>query len=368
MTAFCLEIHARYQCRHSGACCRNWSVPAEPRVIEIVETRRVRRPDLTGALFVGPVDGDPAGTWTVARDGRGDCVFFDRDAGRLCMIHRDAGVDALPSSCRHFPRRTLHDQRGTFISLSHFCPTAAALLFDTGGLTIVEARPPLQLAPPMEGLDASDALPPLLRPALLCGFEGYDAWERAAIATFARDDLRFDECIDLLAAATERARDWQPGWRPLPDHVHHSFSEAIPEDGADEAAQQRAIETVASLSSGKVGNDITPIDDFEGQWQRLVAGRIAPFDAAMKNYLAGRLFGNWVAYQGRGLRTVVEWIRLCAAVVRHELVRRVQGSGAPPRTEDFIEAVRTADLLLLHVVDTAAFAAAVAAIEGPARA
>ena len=284
------------------------------------------------------------------------------------MIHRDAGVDALPSSCRHFPRRTLHDHRGTFISLSHFCPTAAALLFDPGGLTIVEAHPPLKLAPPMEGLDASDALPPLLRPALLCGFDGYGAWERAGIATFARDDLRFDECIDLLAAATERVRGWQPGGRPLTEHVHLSFSEAAPEHGADETAHKRAIETIASLSSGKVGNDISPIDDFEDEWQLLVAGHMPPFDAAMKNYLAGRLFGNWVAYQGRGLRTVVEWIRVCAAVVRHELLQRVQRSGAPPRTEDFIEAVRTADLLLLHVVDTAAFAAAVASIEGPARA
>ena len=34
----------------------------------------------------------------------------------------------------------LHDPRGTFISLSHFCPTAAGMLFDDGPpVAIVDA-------------------------------------------------------------------------------------------------------------------------------------------------------------------------------------------------------------------------------------
>ena len=37
----------------------------------------------------------------------------------------------------------------------------------------------------------------------------------------------------------------------------------------------------------------------------------------MKNYLAARVFANWIAYQGRGLRSIVEWLRTCAAIVRH---------------------------------------------------
>jgi hypothetical protein len=42
-------------------------------------------------------------------------------------------------------------------------------------------------------------------------------------------------------------------------------------------------------------------------------------------------------------------------------------SGLPPEDDDFIEAVRTADLLLLHTLDSAAFARHVMPIEGPDR-
>ena len=113
---------------------------------------------------------------------------FRPGGGRLCIIHRDFGVEALPSACRHFPRKVLHDARGTLISLSHFCPTAAATLLTPARSSIVDARPPLRLTSPMEGLDAWDALPPLLRPGLLCDMEGYDTWERAGVAVFAQPD------------------------------------------------------------------------------------------------------------------------------------------------------------------------------------
>lgn len=366
VAAFCLDIHARYQCRHAGACCQNWSVPVEPSVVEIVNRRQLRRPGVDGALFVGsayPHDSRDR----IARDTRGDCVFFDRDAGRLCVIHRDAGVEALPSACRHFPRQVLHDARGTLISLSHFCPTGAAMLLTPLPLATVLAQPPLCLTSPMEGLDASDALPPLLRPGLLCDIDGYDAWERAGIDTFARTDLASDACIDVVAAATEVIHHWRPGDGPLLERVSVAFSRAHPGEGADCDSHARAIETVARLTAGRVGNALAPVESFDEKWQRHVGAQFEQFDHGMRNYLAARLFANWIAYQGRGLRTIVEWLRTCASVVRHQLLQRVLDTGSPPAIDDFIEAVRSADLLLLHVVDSAAFAKHVAPIEGPQR-
>ena len=57
-----------------------------------------------------------------------------------CAIHRVLGHDALPSACRHFPRAAVTDDLGTFVTLSHFCPTAASMLFrDDVELSIVEA-------------------------------------------------------------------------------------------------------------------------------------------------------------------------------------------------------------------------------------
>lgn len=238
------------------------------------------------------------------------------------------------------------------------------MLLASGSLTVVEAQPPLQLPPPLEGLDASDALPPLLQPGRLCDPAGYGAWERAGIAIFARDDLTFRECVDLIAGATEAVRLWEPRRESLVERVGTAFEEACPVKVSDLNVQERAMKTVAALSAGRA-SDYSPIDRFEEYWERHVAAHFAAFERPMRNYLAARLFANWIAYQGRGLRSIVEWLRVCAAVVRHALLMRVLDSGSPPGREDFIEAVRTADLLLLHVIDTAAFATHVQALEGP---
>ena len=363
MTAFCLDFHAGYQCRHAGACCESWSVPAEPQVVELVRTRHVRPNGVTGELFTSSNEPDGSTKWTVARDQRGDCVFFDRQGGRLCVIHRDLGADALPVACRHFPRKVMIDGRGTLISLSHFCPTAAASLLSAGALTIVEARPPLRLSPPIEGLDARDALPPLLRPGLLCDMEGYDAWERAGISLFAESGRSFETCLDVLAVATESIREWNPGGGTLAERVQADFQTAAEARLALDWSSAQTIERVRLLTVGRVGDDLISLDGFDESWNDHPGKRLDWFNSAMKNYLASRLFANWIAYQGRGLRTIVEWLRTCAAVVGHELLRRTGHSTVVPDPADFIEAVRSADLLLLHVLDSASFARHASVIE-----
>ena len=336
---------------------------AEPEVIAFVETHQIRRPGVTGPLFVASArhrDG-----WSVARNPDGSCVFFDRGGGRLCEIHRAVGASALPSACRHFPRRILRDRRGTFISLSHFCPTAALMLLGADSLSLVEAEPPLRLDEPVEGLDAVDALPPLVRPGLLCDLEGYSAWELAGLATFARPDLTCQQALALIASATERVREWRPGTCTMAEHVEQAFRSSSACSGrAQPDAHAHAIEMVITLCAGRVPDDIMPIDGFDAAWTQHAAVPFERFDRAMKNYLAARLFASWIAYQGRGLRSNVAWLHTAAAVVRHQFLRRVQGATAPPGPDDFIEAVRRADLLLLHVVDTQEFAHLVAPIEG----
>jgi len=314
-------------------------------------------------LFAPSVETDGTRKWIVQRDAGGDCVFFDRQGGRLCVIHRDLGSDALPSACRHFPRKVVIDPRGTLISLTHFCPTAAATLLTPGTLSIVDALPPLKLDPPIEGLDARNALPPLVRPGLLCDLEGYDAWERSGLAVFARSDLHFATCIDIVAAATESIRGWSPGGESLAMRVAAGFQAACGSHATPGWSASRAIERVRFLTMGQVGDDLLPVEGFDNKWNDYPGRRIDWFNDGMKNYLGSRLFANWIAYQGRGLRTIVEWLRTCAAVVGHELLRRTNDSTSPPDPRTFIEAVRGADLLLLHVLDSASFARLVATIE-----
>ena len=143
--------------------------------------------------------------------------------GGSCLIHREIGLDALPSACRHFPRKVLHDSRGTLISLSHFCPTAAAMLLNHADLTIVEATPPLRLESPMEGLDAGNAFPPLVRPGLLSDIRAYDAWERRSLAAFADPTHGYAACLDHVSAATESIRRWNPGQGSLFECVESAF-------------------------------------------------------------------------------------------------------------------------------------------------
>ena len=362
VSAFCLDLHARYQCQHSGACCESWSVPAEPAVVEIVRARGIRRREIDGPLFLRSAGIQGHESWSVARDPHGACVFFDRQAGSLCIIHRDVGEYALPSACRHFPRQVLHDARGTLLSLSHFCPTAAALLLADGALSIVEAGPPLRLEGEMEGLDARETWPPLLRPGLLCDVEGYATWERAGLANFARSNCGHATCLDDLAAATEVVLEWKPGTRALSDWVLTAFATTRAEVPTA-CDYDRAIERVARLTAGAVGNELLLMPDFESEWKgRADNTQIHWFERGMKNYLAARLFGNWIAYQGQGLRSIVEWLRTCAAVVHHFMLQRLT-SGQPFDRSTFIEAIRSADLLLLHVLHSGSFARDVASVE-----
>lgn len=363
MSTFCLTLHAGYRCRHTGECCRNWTVAAEPHVRAAVETRQIRRSGFDGALFVPAVN--HAERFSVARDTDGNCVFFDRDRGRLCVIHESGGPEALPTACRHFPRMILRDARGIFISLSHFCPTAAAMLLDADPLEIVEAAPPLRLQEPMEGLSALGALPPLVRPGVLSDLEGYAAWERACLMTFARPDLGSQDALDHVADATERVRSWRPGTCTLSEHVHTAFREARHERGADPRAHGRALRTLRSLSSGDARDGLQDIDTLDDDWRRLSGPSPEQFDRAMKNYLAARVFGNWIAYQGRGLRSIVEWLRTCAAAVRHHALRHALGLQSAPAGRELVEAFRISDLLLLHVIDTQTFARRAMALEGP---
>jgi Fe-S-cluster containining protein len=365
MAAFCLSIHARYQCRHAGACCQNWTVPAEARVVRLVEERGLRRQGVNGTLFVASGNPDNPGAMTVARDNNGSCVFFEQDGGRLCVIHRDAGPDALPSACRHFPRKFLRDRRGTFVSLSHFCPTAAILLVGGGPLAVVDARPPLLLNEPIEGLDAREALPPLLRPGVLCDLEGYDAWERASVAVFARPDLTWTQAIDRITSATEKVCEWRPGGGSLASHVASVFDRKDNCVVAHALTEEHLVNVVWRLTEGRVPTGLQPIARFEDKWRELVGPTFGKYDEAVKNYLAARLFANWIAYQGRGLRSVVQWVRTAGALVRHHALRRALDLGRATAPDDFVEAIRSTDLMLLHVIDTQEFARAFVAVEGP---
>lgn len=237
-----------------------------------------------------------------SRRENGTCSFFEADS-RLCAIHHAGGHAALPLSCRMFPRVVLHDGRGTFISLSHFCPTAAGLLFDHGEswppANIVDAPSALTDVGPLDGLDARNAWPPLLRPGVMMDLDSYGAWERLGVDLLTREGIAPDVSLDALASATSRITSWSPGGAtPLLHIVRDAF------DG-------RAAPPARVLGA---------------------------HEPAVKRWLAARLFGNWIAYQGDGLEAIVRYLRGCLAIFAAELAR----DGHP------LEAIRRSDLQIVH--------------------
>lgn len=296
--AFCLSIHAQYACGRSGACCTaGWPIPIEPVRLDGLRARGLLRQPPAGVQ-------SPLILGTTAA---GACLFFDADGGRLCSIQRDAGPGLMPSACQHFPRIALRDARGIFITLSHFCPTAARLLLAPGPIAVADAPASLSLDGQVEGLDATGVLPPLLRPGMLTDLDGYGAWERCALAALDDGTCSAREALAIIRAATAEACAWNPGRASLAACVETAFNRARSAPGARAHGERAALERPS------------------------------------KAFLASHLFASWPAYQQGGVRGVV-------ASLDDAFARVAQAD----TEQSFVAAVRAADFELRHRAAAAA--------------
>jgi len=301
-----LNFHLPYACRDSGMCCTaGWPIPVE----------QARRPLIQDAVqrHVIPLRAQPwltpsadapeefAGTLTL-RD-NGHCVFFE--AGRSgCSIH-----DVKPAACVHFPYVCLIDQRGVHVTLSHYCPTAASLLFEyAGAMALVQGPSPVPDGHALEGLDARESLPPAAEGALprLLSFEEFSAWERDAVA---------GACIDGL----------QPNDRSLFDRARA----AVPPPWTWPAARA----------------------DFEEAWAALVEPAWPRFEDPLRRYAAAKVFASWAAYQGDGLPAIRRVAAIAGAVLRVECARRCAQDQQPLDRYLLTQAIGQTDLLLVHYAD-----------------
>ena len=288
--AKCLSFHAAYPCQRSGACCSaGWTIPFDRNEWQVVETL---------GLAGGRVE--PKGDGVTALLHRGRCAFLEGTNGtHACEIHRIGGHAALPLTCRMFPRIVLHDPRGTFISLSHFCPTAAAMLFADGPpAAIVDAPHALTGMDALDGLNARDVWPPLLRPSVMMDLESFGTWERLAVELLTREGIAPRAALAALSAATARVTAWRPdAGVPLMHAVRDAFGTLAPPTAV-----------------------------------------LEPHETAVKRWLSARLFGTWIAYQGSGLATIVRYLRACLNTFEVELAR----DNRP------LEAIRRSDHLVVH--------------------
>lgn len=190
---FWLNFHLPYACRHSGACCTaGWPIPVEPERAVLI--RKGEWLDEGGVL---------------PRNESGACVFHDGH----CTVY-----EHRPLSCVHFPYVCMIDPRGVHVTLSHYCPTAAALLFEHDGpIEVVEGPSPVPLLEVPEGLDARESLPPTFAKATvgkpgsgqatsklrLMSWDEFALWEREELRTLPAvvGDVPFAPVIERYLAA-----------------------------------------------------------------------------------------------------------------------------------------------------------------------
>jgi len=358
MPVYSLSIHADYRCRHSGACCTaDWDVPVELPLYrtlnEALSAGRVAattRPHENGPVLVIEDDLPEGAAAMVARTATGDCVFYHRKSG-LCVIHRDLGEMMLPATCRHFPRLAVRDARGTFISLTHFCPTAAASLFrEDVPLTIVESPPAFPEAD-YEGLVVtSDDWPPLLRPDCLADAQSYMVWERHMVSRCAKEALSPESVVATLERDARIVR----AVTPATGSAIAGAIDALPAGEVDASLPATLDASLAHYFEvlKAVPDEWRPeadTHDLTDSYIALVADAWRAFDAPLRRYLAAKAFASWTAYQGRGFLTVVRGLEAALALVRVEATRNSRDANRPLDAELLRDAFRQADFALNHL-------------------
>jgi Fe-S-cluster containining protein len=317
MTTFWLSTHLSYACRHSGVCCSSrWPIP-----IERDRAARVQHAIESGRLAVQAgswLDPDPRAPSEVAGvlalQASGACVFHRPHSrpgadGGGCAIHA-----TRPVSCEHFPFVCVTDPRGVHVSLSHYCPTAAELLFTaTAPVAVVTGPAVLPDGREPEGLDAREALPPVDDARVgsgprLMAWDEVSSWEQALVTTLANERrVPGDPDLQLFEGAVASVPP-ALGWP-------------------------------------------APIDGTVRVWRDWVAPAWGQWTAVAGRYLAARAHASWAMCLGSGPTDVMRAVAVAHAVLQVEAVRACAEPEARLDRERLKQAIRRADLLLLHHAD-----------------
>ena len=298
-----------------------------------------------------------------------------------CGVESTLGSEALPYSCRQFPRLLLVDARGWHQSLSAWCGTAARTIAGfqpldpadhiSSFLSFDHIKADQRVH--LEALDAREAWPPMLRPDVLAGHGGYAAWETRLLAEFLGPACDGQAPLpDMLASAlcwTDGIRSWRRAdgslevlagrrWR------HTDPKRVLRASATSDALLARVLRPLLASVPAKWRPHAWP----EGLTDGATGG--APIsrqhaDAALGRYLATRLFGSWVAYQGTGLRSVAASL-VHAYVLASLALYTTQEAASVVTFDRLTSAIRASDWLLLHLLDRDVWARACSQYESDA--
>lgn len=364
MSAFWLSLHVAYQCRDTGVCCTaGWPVPvghAEASAIDDAVARgALGCRDGRADWLVPHADAPPDAAGLFRRTSDGACVFH-RAGACGCTVHRSLGHAALPATCQHFPRVCLVDDRGVHVTLSHACPTAAAMLVaHEGPVAIVEGPPPVPSRLVPEGLDARDAIPPLLSPRVAMDLPGLAAWEAHAVARLAGPAAsgQVDASVSRLLDEAATLARWTPQSGTTLVEAVAGLPEVSwsPRPALADGVWERADAVRAACPEAW---SWPAWDDSVREADRLHVGPAwADSAPVVRRFLAAHAFASWAAWQGIGPLAVAGSVVLARDVLRAEAARATARDGGPLDAARLRRAVQEADRLLRHHADPRPLAA-----------
>jgi len=338
-----LSFHAGYRCQNTGVCCSSdWEIaveqPIELHLRPRLDAGNPRLPN--GPDGFAPMATPPAGCRSAFRRTTAGACWFRDPERRDCAIHREFGVESLASACRQFPRITVLEPDQVSVSLSHYCPTAAGLLFlPPSPLTLVEAPQAFPSSWPYEGLDARLACSPLLLPEVLLGSDGLRSLEEQTVTLLSEPGVYAG--VARFGRAVGRIRDWAPSAGPMPRFVADCFeiTSRVSASGFQPSDPRHVLR--ASVPPGVSTPDLPDFAPFQGTHSPVV-------DLALRRYVAERLVAGWIVYLANDLYVTAKYLRFCLDVAH-------LFEGARERSEPEVvrwrEAIRTADLWILHHCD-----------------
>lgn len=395
---YSLGLHADYGCGRSGVCCSSkWNIsveaPAYERISKAFDDGRLTTEHSGGrpleAIFKTKVShlGDRL---RIIDSSSGSCAFH---SGSSCRVHDTLGAEVLPDICRVFPRVVVQQPRGTFISLSHFCPTAAEMLFRQDIEHDVAMRP--MSKPPafpatakLSGLDARTHIPPLVAPNLPMSWTLFEVWENHGTAFLSQTGHAPRAGLAAWALVAERVRKKVvQGARPedvVRPAVARSLREGVDGVLADGPEPRGGFETTVfvlrslfellredveflaeprkafAARYGREADEPEARARYRGDVEALQGWD--DFQEPLRRYLTARHFANWYAYQGYGVRTEAFSLACAYHLVRTFAMLRAGEGGALSR-DDMKWAFRASDYFLLHALSRQALAGHLSRIE-----
>lgn len=242
--------HAHYACERSLVCCGEpIRAPLTDDELPSVERALSRTPAgrALSALVLNGRERVPtsAGVIEVLAHEGGRCVHLRHDPGR-CALHEAAGLDALGSACRNYPRLvTRLPDESLEVAFNLSCPTASRLLVsDPRPLTFVAIEPEAFPYPPSREVSAAIALRPD-EPGTAMALERFlelrKAWWRE-LATERGNPTRLLSRLALMSGAPQLAPDPPDDLATLPPLLSRGMTQlegwlvfrglaAIPERG-----------------------------------------------------------------------------------------------------------------------------------------